>query len=792
MRNPISPVRGALSTVRCLAAAATSLTLLLTVVVASPDGTSTATASPVKIAAVHYVTLSGSPGMPELDSANDTIYVPIQCPKSYCPTSAFAKVVDIVSSATCNATDGSGCHVVATAPGDNPIGAAVDPTTGTVYVMNSPPNANSTISLLDGRTCNATVTSGCRHAVATVDFGSDAFIVAGAVDPATRTLYVASPTHGVYVVDIAACNDVVTAGCTQRPELIKDPRGAVQLAVDTGTNTVYVADNGNPNNGSGGNTVAVIDGRTCDADNHSGCEANPLTVTAGGGVSWVSVDQANGTVYVANANDGTVSVIDGARCDSVTSAGCNATPRAVRTGAGANSVVFDPQDHTVFALNTSDDTISPIDTATCNGATPSACPVQAPAQREEPEVSPGGHDNDLIVTPGNATAYAVNEGGANVLRVTSVSGCTALEDSACLVQAPSVPEAGVVATLDPATGTLYVSNADLPQVDVINAARCNLAHLGGCTPVAKIPTGGSNRVSSVDDATHTLYVSEASSNSVVVVNTTTCNATDVSGCAAYHASIAIGEYPGIPLLDEGTGALYVPFGATTDEVAVADTQACNAEVTSGCSAPRGTIHLLPGTYNLALDAATGTVYAANSGDPFASGNTVSVINGANCLGTMAGCGKVAAVVDLGAVPDVQGGPAGPDGIAVDDATHTLYIADNHDGDLPGRLTLVNTATCNGFVTTGCHGTFPTVVVGTSPRLAEYNEDTGLLYVTNYSSTDVSVLATARCNAESQAGCPVQAPEVVVGSQPNGLAVDEATGTVFILSLGAGTMSLLGG
>jgi DNA-binding beta-propeller fold protein YncE len=183
--------------------------------------------------------------------------------------------------------------------------------------------------------------------------------------------------------------------------------------------------------------------------------------------------------------------------------------------------------------------------------------------------------------------------------------------------------------------------------------------------------------------------------------------------------------------------------------------------------------LLPGTYNLALDAATGTVYAANSGDPFASGNTVSVINGANCLGTMAGCGKVAAVVDLGAVPDVQGGPAGPDGIAVDDATHTLYVADNHNGDLPGRVTLVNTATCNGFVTTGCHDTFPTVVVGTSPRLAEYDEDTGLLYITNYSSTDVSVLATARCNAESQAGCPVQAPEVVVGSQPNGLAVRTA-------------------
>jgi DNA-binding beta-propeller fold protein YncE len=157
---------------------------------------------------------------------------------------------------------------------------------------------------------------------------------------------------------------------------------------------------------------------------------------------------------------------------------------------------------------------------------------------------------------------------------------------------------------------------------------------------------------------------------------------------------------------------------------------------------------------------------------------------------MAGCDKVAATITLGAVRPVQGGPAGPDGLAVDDATHTLYVADNHDGDLPGTLTLVNTATCNGFVTRGCADKFPTVFVGRSPLLAELDPQTGLLYVTNYSSADVSVLSTARCNAGSAAGCPVQAHEVAVGSQPNGLAVDELTGTVYVLSLGAGTMSLL--
>ncbi len=486
------------------------LTLILAAPVIALNSAGAVAASPANSAA-HYVTLSGSPGMPELDPADDTIYVPIQCPQSYCPTNAPGRAVDIVDAATCNATIGSGCHVVATAPGDNPLGAAVDPTTDTVYVMNSPASGDSTIGLLDGRTCNATVTSGCRHVEATIPLGVNAFIVAGAVDAATRTLYVASATHGVYVVDIATCNDRVTTGCTQRPELVKDNRGPAQLEIDTATNTVYVADQGNPDaESSSANTVTVIDGNTCDAKDHSRCGADAPTVTAGSEVSAVAVDQTNNTVYVADG-DGTVSVIDGTRCDSLTVSGCHDTPHAVRTGAGTAAVVVDAKDHTVFALNGSDDTLSSIDAATCDGPSTGACPPLAPAQRDAPEVGPGASENDLIVTSGNDTAYVVNEGGANVLIVTGVGGCTALNHSACLVRAPSVPEAGQVATADPATGTLYVTDANLPQVDVIDAAHCDPARLSRCAPVGKIPTGGQNQVGSVDDATHTLYVSEAAS-----------------------------------------------------------------------------------------------------------------------------------------------------------------------------------------------------------------------------------------------------------------------------------------
>ena len=173
-RSPNVPVRAATrqwaaskawahrSVPSSLAAVAACLTLLLTALVTGPGVRAAAPASPAS-AAAHYVTLSGSPGMPELDPANGTIYVPSPVPPGLLPAQCVRKVVDIVNAATCNATDGSGCRVVATAPADGPLGAAVDPTTGTVYVINNPPSGNSTIGLLDGRTCNATVTSGCRR-----------------------------------------------------------------------------------------------------------------------------------------------------------------------------------------------------------------------------------------------------------------------------------------------------------------------------------------------------------------------------------------------------------------------------------------------------------------------------------------------------------------------------------------------------------------------------------------------------------------------------------------------------
>ena len=103
----------------------------------------------------------------------------------------------------------------------------------------------------------------------------------------------------------------------------------------------------------------------------SGSDTNP---------QWETVDQKTNTVYVANFNDGTVSVINGGRCNATVSAGCTRRPPTVITGAGTGFVTIDNHRHTLFAANSADDTLSAINTERCTGAHTAGCPNRAPAR----------------------------------------------------------------------------------------------------------------------------------------------------------------------------------------------------------------------------------------------------------------------------------------------------------------------------------------------------------------------------------------------------------------------------
>ena len=651
-----------------------------------------------------------------------TVYVPVQCTTSFCSPNTPGHVVDVINAARCNTKVRSGCRVVAQARvGSGPLAAAVDERTDTIYVTNG---NDGTVSVLNGARCNAGVTRGCGRPVATIKVGG--FPVAAALNPATGTLYVASPPGDVFVIDAARCNAVTTQGCSQPVRTVNDSQGPQALDVDVATDTVYAANAGSGN----GDTVSVIDGATCNGQDGSGCGLAPRTVKVGSGAWWVAVDQASDTVYVANNNDGTISVIAGARCSAVVTSGCGSTSPAVTTGANPQFVAVDPASGTVFALNQGDNTLSAINTRTCSGTVTSGCRQGPPNEQASPNQDPGYNPfpNAVALVPQLGSAYVVNVGGANVLSVASIRGCNAVDTAGCRRLAPSVPSHEYLISADPATDTIYAGNLSLPQIDVLNGATCQAGDRTGCAPVAKIPMGHPMaNVGTVDDATHTLYASDPSSGTVAVINTATCNAQDTAGCALHPPTVKIGAFPNMPVINPDTQTLYVSYGSMSNRIAVVNAATCNATRTDGCGQSPAVIKVGKGTAVLAVSAATDTIYAPSSGSSF-DGDTVSVING---------------------------------------------------------------ATCNGTDSAGCHRRFPTMAAGRSPLLAAVDGRTGLVYVTDFSSAGVSILDGARCKASVSSGCGAPPREQPVGSRPFGLAINQNTGTVYVTeTFRAGSMSMV--
>jgi DNA-binding beta-propeller fold protein YncE len=194
-------------------------------------------------------------------------------------------------------------------------------------------------------------------------------------------------------------------------------------------------------------------------------------------------------------------------------------------------------------------------------------------------------------------------------------------------------------------------------------------------------------------------------------------------------------------------------------------------VTSGCGQAPGTIEVGMNTFTIGVSAKTDSIYAAVLGSNFLN-NTVWVIDGTHCNGTdHSGC--TSAVVAKAKVGH------GPSAVIVNDATDTVYVDNNADGDRPGTVSLINGATCNGSVTTSCASSKPTVTVGRSPVGMAFDPRNDHVYVADYSHAAVSIIDGARCNARHTSGCDTPAPERAVGSQPGFVWVNADEGTVYV-------------
>ena len=347
--------------------------------------------------------------------------------------------------------------------GGFPTGIALDPRTDTIYVGNG---TTGTLSVIDGRSCNAGNMRGCKRRVAAATAGLDPIGIA--IDSVTNTLYVANASGTVAVVDGARCNAGRTVGCRTRPALVRVGKMPQFLAVDPASHSVYVAN-------SESNTISVIDTRTCNASVTSGCGHVRATIPLGPGPFAVAVSEKTHSIYVADLLAPVVSVIDGRTCSASDVKGCRRKPATVNVGGYPGGIAIDTRTNTIYVTGQVSDDVSVIDGNTCNGHVHSGC-------RKAP------------------------------LRVRAGAGARGI-------------------AINQRTDTIYVANTAAGDVSVIDGRTCNAAVHTGCSKrPAVAPVGLSPRRLVVDELTNTIYVTNAGSNSVTMLDGRTCNATTHTGC----------------------------------------------------------------------------------------------------------------------------------------------------------------------------------------------------------------------------------------------------------------------
>lgn len=179
-----------------------------------------------------------------------------------------------------------------------------------------------------------------------------------------------------------------------------------------------------------------------------------------------------------------------------------------------------------------------------------------------------------------------------------------------------------------------------------------------------------------------------------------------------------------------------------------------------------------------MDQATDTVYVANSG-----GDTVSVIDGANCNANVtSGCAAAPPTVPVG---------TGPDAVAVDETTNTIYVTSGFFDFTPtATMSVIDGATCNASTSSGCGQVPATMVTGGFSYGVAVDEASGTVVVDSTVGSNFEVFDGATCNAVHQYGCSQVPRTVPTGGGPANIALDQATSTAYAGDNGDGEVSFV--
>lgn len=632
--------------------------------------------------------------------------------------------------------------------GNFPFAVALNAATNTIYVPNS---VDNTISVIDGSQCNASHPSHCSPiaTMTNVGFGPSWPII----DPSTATLYVTDSLtesgddgNTVSVLDLAHCNAQDASGCSQGAVALVTVGSQVfaipTLALDPSIHTLYVGD---ANDGA----LAMINSATCNAHQTSGCNQ---VVMSGATGAFIQIDQSNHSVYVVGQLTPSLNVFNGATCNADTQADCSTIsvaqlpPNYLPWVAPA----IETSTHTLYLPVQPDpgvfgDVLSyaaVIDGSTCNGIDHSGC------GRTPRLVQTGAFVNCAFIDAATKTAYLVNSLSASLSVIDAVT-CNGKHPAGCPEQVPALAT-GLVplgAAVNPNTHTIYSASNDTNTVWVLDASKCNGRHTEGCTKFEPTTTvGGGAQAFANNPYTHTLYETNQSENTVSIIDSAVCNSKHVSGCEQTWPKFEVGNLPRFLAVNRVTNTIYL--GTTNDNtLTVINGATCNSGTTSGCTSLATTaVGTTP--QQVAVDEATNTIYVVNQHD-----NAMSVVDGTHCNGTdTSGCGQSWPTAPVGHSPQA---------LTFNSNNRTIYVTNTNDNS----VSVINGNTCNRMTTSGCVPV-ATIPVGAGPRAVGVVLDKNTVFVGNRDDLTVSVIDGATCNGTNTFGCPqVAPPAIVVGAFP---------------------------